>query len=66
MAIARPSPARGARDAPDALILLRRLQLLLWIVESREHAAFSERWRRWARDELNAIATLVAEPAGAG
>jgi Ser/Thr protein kinase RdoA (MazF antagonist) len=50
----------------DALILLRRLQLLLWIVESREQPAFSERWQRWAREELDAIARLVAAPAGAG
>jgi hypothetical protein len=48
------------------LILLRRLQLLLWIVESREQPAFSERWQRWAREELDAIARLVAAPAGAG
>ena len=61
----RPLPEDHATHL-DALILLRRLQLLLWIVESREHPAFCERWRRWARDELNAIARLVAEPAGAG
>jgi Ser/Thr protein kinase RdoA (MazF antagonist) len=39
-----------------ALSLLRRLQLLLWILESREHAAFRDGWRRWAREELDRIA----------
>jgi Ser/Thr protein kinase RdoA (MazF antagonist) len=40
----------------EALFLLRRMQMLLWILESREHAAFRNRWRTWAREELGAIA----------
>jgi Ser/Thr protein kinase RdoA (MazF antagonist) len=39
-----------------ALALLRRLQLLVWILESRAHPAFRDRWQEWARDELDAIA----------
>jgi hypothetical protein len=26
--------------------------MLLWILESREHAAFRNTWRTWAREEL--------------
>jgi hypothetical protein len=43
----------------DALLVLRRMQILLWIIESREHAAFRDEWRRWARDELDTIATAI-------
>jgi Ser/Thr protein kinase RdoA (MazF antagonist) len=43
-----------------ALFVLRRLQMLLWVLESREHAAFRGRWQAWAREELDAIARAVA------
>jgi Ser/Thr protein kinase RdoA (MazF antagonist) len=43
----------------DALLVLRRMQILLWIIESREHAAFRDDWRRWARDELYSIARAI-------
>ena len=46
----------------DALLVLRRMQILLWIIESREHASFRDEWRRWARDELDTIAAEVASP----
>jgi Ser/Thr protein kinase RdoA (MazF antagonist) len=42
-----------------ALFLLRRMQMLLWVLESREHAAFRHGWRAWARQELGEIAALV-------
>jgi Ser/Thr protein kinase RdoA (MazF antagonist) len=44
-----------------ALILLRRVQNLLWVLESREHSAFRDRWQRWAREELDAIAARLSE-----
>lgn len=51
------------RSLPDdhanhlrALSILRRMQILLWILESREHAAFRDTWQAWARQELDAIA----------
>jgi Ser/Thr protein kinase RdoA (MazF antagonist) len=44
----------------DALIVLRGLQLLLWILESRDHPAFRDDWRRRARDELDWIASRTA------
>jgi Ser/Thr protein kinase RdoA (MazF antagonist) len=40
--------------------LLRRLQLLVWILESRGHPAFRDRWQAWARGELRAIARAQA------
>jgi Ser/Thr protein kinase RdoA (MazF antagonist) len=43
----------------EALCLLRRMQLLMWILESREHAAFRSTWRAWAREELGAITPLA-------
>jgi len=42
-----------------ALFVLRRMQILIWILESRGHAAFRDKWQGWARDELDAIATVV-------
>jgi Ser/Thr protein kinase RdoA (MazF antagonist) len=39
----------------QALFVLRRLQMLMWALESRRHPAFRDRWRAWARDELDAI-----------
>ena len=41
-----------------ALIMMRRLQLLAWILESRDHIAFRDRWSEWARD---AMAEITAE-----
>jgi Ser/Thr protein kinase RdoA (MazF antagonist) len=54
----RPLPDDYATHL-QALFLLRRMQMLLWILESREHAAFRNRWRAWARQELDAIAAAV-------
>jgi Ser/Thr protein kinase RdoA (MazF antagonist) len=56
-----------ARHLPDdhaahleALFVLRRMQMLLWILESRAHAAFRDEWQSWARDELDAIIAATA------
>jgi Ser/Thr protein kinase RdoA (MazF antagonist) len=43
----------------DAFVVLRRIQILLWIIESREHPAFRDEWRSWARDELDSIAAAI-------
>jgi Ser/Thr protein kinase RdoA (MazF antagonist) len=40
----------------SALFVLRRMQILLWVLESRDHMTFRDVWQRWARDELDAIA----------
>jgi Ser/Thr protein kinase RdoA (MazF antagonist) len=42
-----------------ALSVLRRMQILLWVLQSRDEVAFRDRWRIWARNELDAIATAV-------
>ena len=39
----------------QALFVLRRMQMLMWALESRAHAAFRDVWQLWARDELDAI-----------
>jgi Ser/Thr protein kinase RdoA (MazF antagonist) len=38
-----------------ALVILRRVQLLMWILESREHAAFRDDWHPWASKELRGL-----------
>jgi Ser/Thr protein kinase RdoA (MazF antagonist) len=43
----------------EALAILRRMQLLLWILESREHAAFRDGWQSWARKEMNGLSTAL-------
>ena len=43
--------------------MLRRMQMLMWALESREHAAFRDTWRVWAREELDGIAAAVGETA---
>jgi Ser/Thr protein kinase RdoA (MazF antagonist) len=37
----------------DAFIVLRGLQILAWVLESRELPAFRDRWADWAREELD-------------
>ena len=43
----RPLPDDAERLI-DALIAFRGLQLITWILESREHAAFRDGWAEWA------------------
>lgn len=42
-----------------ALFVLRRMQILMWVLQSRVQAAFRHTWQAWARNELEAIATVV-------
>ena len=39
--------------------MLRRMQMLMWALESREHTAFRDVWQDWAREELDAIAVQI-------
>jgi len=39
-----------------ALFVLRRMQILMWVLQSRDQAAFRDTWQTWARNELDAIA----------
>jgi hypothetical protein len=41
------------------LFVLRRMQILLWVLQSREQAAFRDTWHAWARNELDAIARAL-------
>ncbi len=40
----------------DAFIVLRGLQILAWVLESRDMPAFRDRWADWARAELDWLA----------
>ena len=31
------------------VLVLRRMQILVWVLESREHATFRDKWQSWAR-----------------
>lgn len=46
----------GYEDHLRALMLLRRVQLIVWILESRDQAAFRDTWRSWARNDIRALA----------
>ena len=43
----------------DALIAYRGLQLIVWVLESREHAAFRDGWEAWARRDVEWLAGRV-------
>lgn len=43
----------------EAFAILRRLQILMWILESREHAAFRDNWQPSARKELEGLAVAL-------
>ena len=47
----RPLPD-GVETHVHALTVLRRVQLLMWGLESREHPAFRDTWRAWADEDL--------------
>jgi Ser/Thr protein kinase RdoA (MazF antagonist) len=42
-----------------ALAVLRRVQILIWVLESREHPAFAE-WRDWSSEEVDGIRGALA------
>jgi len=54
----RPLPEDHATHL-RVLFVLRRMQMLMWVLESREHAAFRDGWQAWARDELDGIARAL-------
>jgi Ser/Thr protein kinase RdoA (MazF antagonist) len=43
----------------ETFFALRRIQLLLWMLESREHPAFRDEWALQARDELHQLRQFV-------
>ena len=42
-----------------ALFLLRRIQMLMWFLESRRHSSFRDHWAEWASDEITAITVAL-------
>jgi Ser/Thr protein kinase RdoA (MazF antagonist) len=53
----RPLPPRIEEDI-EAFWRLRLLQLIMWMIESREHPGFRDRWRGWVRADLAELARL--------
>jgi Ser/Thr protein kinase RdoA (MazF antagonist) len=55
----RPLPVRYP-DHLRAFAILRRIQILMWVLESREHAAFRDEWQVWAGEDLAGL-TMALE-----
>lgn len=55
----RPLPERHSAHL-KALVILRRLQILMWILESREHVAFRNDWEDWANEDLARLSGAIA------
>ena len=55
----RPLPTAYERYL-DTFFALRRLQLLMWVLESREHPAFRDEWIPWSRDLLSGVERFLA------
>jgi len=43
----------------DTFFALRHLQLVMWVLESREHPTFRSEWKRWTQDELQRLRLLL-------
>jgi Ser/Thr protein kinase RdoA (MazF antagonist) len=54
----RPLPHDAAARI-HAFQVLRRVQALMWVLESREHAAFRDGWRGWACESLRDLAEAL-------
>lgn len=50
----RPLPG-GHEQYLETFIALRRMQILMWVLESREHPAFRKDWDAWAQYDLNKL-----------
>ena len=57
----RPLPARFP-DHLRAFAILRRVQILMWVLESREHPAFRGEWQVWASEDLEELSTALQTP----
>lgn len=54
----RPFPEEHERYL-DTFFALRRINLLIWVIESRDHPAFREGWAEWARNDLQELAQFL-------
>lgn len=59
----RPFPEEHERYL-DTFFALRRIQLLIWVIESRDHPAFRAKWAEWARHDLQKLAHFLAHQSG--
>jgi len=59
----RPFPAQHEAYL-DTFLALRRLQLLIWVIESRDHPAFRSGWAEWARNDVQELEQFLAQPSG--
>jgi Ser/Thr protein kinase RdoA (MazF antagonist) len=48
-------------DYLETFFALRHLQLLMWVLESREHPTFRDQWQEWAQDELQMLQGRLGE-----
>ncbi len=55
----RPLPAHQEAYL-ETFFALRRIQLMSWVIESREHPAFRAGWAEWARNDLHELAQFLA------
>jgi len=53
-----PLPVDHGRHV-QALIILRKMQILMWFLESRQHVAFRDNWRRWSQEEVADITAAM-------
>ncbi|MEZ4737069.1 MAG: phosphotransferase [Caldilineaceae bacterium] len=44
----------------DTFMALRRLQLMCWVIESRDHPAFRAGWAEWARNDVEELECFPA------
>ena len=54
----RPLP-RALEAYLDTFFVLRRLQLLMWVIESRQHPAFRDDWQRRAQYDLQQLRHML-------
>lgn len=59
----RPLPARYESHL-WAFAILRRMQILTWVLESREHVAFRDEWQVWAREDLDGLSAALGARRG--
>jgi hypothetical protein len=49
-----------AEELLEALEQLRRIQMIMWVLESREQPRFRACWQAWAREDLDALAAALS------
>lgn len=43
----------------DTFLALRRIQLMIWVIESRDHPAFRAGWAEWARNDVQELGQFL-------